>query len=189
MINKLKGLSLLKELGLPAVRWSFMDEGTVLDEELLWTVRTVAESGTDVNLPRAVGVTAEEAREKYREFSRLPGIKAICYPYFVALMSGIIDIGSDQTIIEACERDLWNLVTYGRVDCRYIIHSREVSGLPGPFLSVYRCGRRAAVKMQGFLEQGYHLYLEWSLARDCDLNKRPVGEPYLVFYECRVLSA
>lgn len=189
MVNKLSGFKLLKELGLPTVPWFFMSENTQLNEDLLWTVRTAVQSGADIDLPRAVGVTAEEAGKKYREFSKLPGAKVICYPYFVALLSGTVDISAERTVIEACDGDLWNLTTRDQPDYRYIVNnSRDIPGVPEPFVAVYRFGRHAAAKMRGFLEEGHHLYLEWSLTQPSRPGGRTFGEPRLVFYECRVLG-
>ena len=35
------------------------------------------------------------------------------------------------------------------------------------------------------LLMGKGVLLEWSFAKSCDLNKEPIGQKYLVFYEAR----
>ena len=37
------------------------------------------------------------------------------------------------------------------------------------------------------LTEGKSILFEWSFARDCDLNKVPIGNEYLVFYEARTV--
>jgi hypothetical protein len=122
-MNKLMGFYELKSLNIPTVPWKLFSDDTVLDPQLLWTVRVATEAGNDLNLPRAVGVEAEEACLKGRAFAeefKNKGI-VIYYPYFIAEKSGVLDMNSERTVIEAVEKDLWNLVTYGRKDVTVII--------------------------------------------------------------------
>ena len=59
-MNKLDGFYQLKTLTLPTVDWVEY-KGQSLDRDILWTVRSAVFSGDDFNLPRAVGVSADEA--------------------------------------------------------------------------------------------------------------------------------
>ena len=45
------------------MEWEEYSEDTEFNENNLWTVRTAILSGNDISLPRAVGVTAEEAKK------------------------------------------------------------------------------------------------------------------------------
>lgn len=157
-----------------------------MDNAILWTVRTCKTKGDDTNLPRAVGVPAGTARQKYNEFSRVPDTKVVCYPFFHASISGVIDTSATRTVIEACNGDLWNLVTYDRPDYRLLY--TDYPARLGMFKPLYRHIRHVSAKMRGFLEMGKHIYLEWSYARNSDIERNPVGELYVVFYECRVVD-
>ncbi|NLK88082.1 MAG: hypothetical protein GX279_11425 [Clostridiaceae bacterium] len=122
-MNKFMGFYELKSLNIPTVPWKLFSADTVLEPQLLWTVRVATEAGNDLHLPRAVGVEAEEACLKARMFAeefRNKGI-VIYYPYFIAEKSGVLDMNSERTVIEAVDKDLWNLVTYGRKDVTVII--------------------------------------------------------------------
>ncbi len=122
-MNKYMGFYELKGINMPTVPWRQFEAGTKLEPGLLWTVRTAVESGGDMSLPRAVGVTAAEAEEKGGQFLELYDGKGlvIYYPYFIAEKSGVLDIAGEKTVIEAVERDLWNLVTDGRRDVTVIV--------------------------------------------------------------------
>lgn len=115
-MNKYMGFYELKTISLPSVPWRLFTADTVLDGSLLWTVRVAVESSNDLNLPRAVGVCAEEAVQKGRELLEEYAGKGIViyYPYFIAQKSGVLDINCHRTVIEAVDKDLWNLVTNGR---------------------------------------------------------------------------
>jgi len=115
MMNKYMGFYELREISIPTVPWQLFTADTGLDSNLLWTVRVAVEGGNDLNLPRAVGVSAEEAVKKGRELLKEYSGKGIVivYPYFIAQKSGMLDISSTRTVIEAVNKDLWNLVTYG----------------------------------------------------------------------------
>jgi len=183
IINKLQGFRTLRELGIPSTPWAFMDENTELSEGILWTVRTAVEVGDDYNLPRAVGVNAEVAKQKYEEFSK-EGLKVICYPYFVAEISGVVIIEPDKIVIEYVNSDLWDLVTKGKVDGRQILPINTWC----EYRSIVRYAKWVYSKMKGYIENNLSIYLEWSWASNCDINKNKTGKPYLVFYECRVIK-
>ena len=124
-MNKYMGFFELKALNVPSVPWDTFTSDTVLDKELLWTIRVATAAGNDLNLPRAVGVDSEEAQARGRELLREYGEKGIViyYPYFIAEKSGVLDINSQRLVIEAVDKDLWNLVTYGRKDVTVIVRA------------------------------------------------------------------
>ncbi|MGI6668720.1 MAG: hypothetical protein ACOX4M_04680 [Acetivibrionales bacterium] len=90
-MNKYIGFYELKSINLPAVPWRKFTADTVLDGNLLWTVRVALEDGNDLNLPRAVGVPADEAVKKGISFLEQYGENGmvVYYPYFIAEKSGV----------------------------------------------------------------------------------------------------
>jgi hypothetical protein len=125
-MNKYMGFYELKAINLPTVKWRLFTKDTSLDATLLWTVRVAVERSDDLNLPRIVGATSEEALIKGRELLREYEGKGIViyYPYFIAQKSGVLDINRDRTVVEAVDRDLWNLVTYGRKNVTAVFPAR-----------------------------------------------------------------
>jgi len=193
-INKLMGFYELKALNIPTIPWEKYSKGTSLDNSLLWTVRLALKSGMDVNLPRAVGVTAEEAASTAERFLDTYGDNGlvIYYPYFIAEKSGVIDIGSHRTVIEAVEKDLWNLVTYGRKNVTITLDENGSSHSgDSDFLSVEELDllkdstNRIKTSYRGLLSEGKSIIAEWSLAYSTGADLKPIGEKYLVFYELR----
>jgi hypothetical protein len=83
-MNKFMGFYELKSLSIPTAPWKLFSADTVLDPELLWTVRVATAAGNDLNLPRAVGVEAGEANQKGMAFAEEFYNKGmvIYYPYF-----------------------------------------------------------------------------------------------------------
>lgn len=217
-MNKYMGFYELKGINIPSVPWQLFTEETELDPGLLWTVRTAVECGSDTSLQRAVGVTAREAEAKGRQFLKDYagyGI-VIYYPYFIAEKSGVIDISGDKTIIEAVDRDLWNLVSDGLKEVT-IIAQKDASAI-----SKYEPAERSSVQMPsgspgicfignrefltddelsellGFasvirgrfreeISEGRSVIAEWSYAYNTDIRHEPAGSRYLVFYELRSL--
>lgn len=129
-MNKYMGFYELKALNIPTVPWKLFSRETILDGDKLWTVRVATVGGDDLNLPRAVGVDHEEALRSGMSFLREYGDKGIViyYPYFIAQKSGVLDINSQRTVVEAVDKDLWNLVTYGRKNVTVIIPSDGFNG-------------------------------------------------------------
>ncbi len=200
-MNKYMGFYEMKGINFPTVPWRLFTPETVLDNGLLWSVRMAVENSKDLNLPRAIGVNAEEAMQQGRGFLNNYQGKGIviCYPYFIAQKSGVLDIDSRRTVIEAVDRDLWNLVTYGRKNVSIIfpiepnaenevqyfgdrdfLENDEIKELLG-YGAVLR-GR-----FRGELSEGGSILAEWSYAYNTDLRHEPIGERYLVFYELRGL--
>ncbi len=196
-MNKYMGFYELNSLSLPTVPWQLFTPDTVLDEQLLWTVRVAVESGNDHNLPRAVGVAADEATLKGKEFLREYGSNGIVvyYPYFIAEKSGVLDINSHRTVIEAVDKDLWNLVTFGRKNLTVILPKNQPKEYFGEadFLDkseISELMKHASVisgRYRQELSQGSSILAEWSYAYNTDILYKPIGQRYLVFYELRAL--
>lgn len=193
-VNKLAGFYELAKMNIPSVPWKEYKRETVFDKDILWTVRTAVYEGNDHNLPRAVGVDYEEAKESGDKF--LSDLKdkgiVIYYPYFTAEKSGVIDIRRDKTVIEAVRGDLWNLVTYGKRDVTLIYQNGSNTAYgDGSLLNqneteeLLRYGDIAERYCRDEISQGKAIILEWSYAYLSDINKKPVGERYIVFYELR----
>lgn len=193
-MNKLMGFYELKDSGLPAVPWKVFDNGSVMDNRYLWTVRTAVDKGVDLNLPRIVGKTAQEAfkgaTDLYERYKN-KGI-IVYYPYFIADKSGTMQIDSDKLIIEAVDKDLWNLVTYNNKDVTIIKNNSGtiIDGNEG-FLAeseineLYSYAKKVRLIFKDYIIQGKTLLLEWSYAYDTNINRQPIGDRYLVFYEIR----
>lgn len=200
-MNKYLGFYELKVISIPTVPWEQFSEDTELDGDLLWTVRVAVEDSNDLNLPRLIGANSEEAVRKGRELlERYKGRGiVIYYPYFIAHKSGVLEISSGRTVIEAVDRDLWNLVTYGRKDVSIVIinqsgcESLEFHGNDS-FLTdveIAELRKYAAVIKGRFreeLSEGRSVFAEWSFAFSTDTSGKPIGERYLIFYELRTVK-
>lgn len=216
-MNKYMGFYELKSINLPAVSWRKFTADTVLDGNLLWTVRVALEDGNDMHLPRAIGVPADEAVKKGISFLEQYGDNGmvIYYPYFIAEKSGVLDINSRRTVIEAVEKDLWNLVTYGKKNVSIIIPVEKTSRMQkyyadGAFLpdaepdtggmeifgdaaflnreEIDELVRSASIirgRFRDELNEGSAILAEWSYAYNTDTDHKPLGLKYLVFYELR----
>lgn len=192
------GLYQLKSINIPTVAWRIFTRETVLDAGLLWTVRVAVEDGDDISLPRIVGARCEEAMKKGGEFLDMYSGRGIVifYPYFIAEKSGVLDIGSSKTVIEAVDMDLWNLVTYGRKNITVVLsyageHEQSMYYGDSKFLSqaeIDELKKYSAVikgKLRDELSEGKSALAEWSYAYDTDTGRKPIGAKYLVFYELR----
>lgn len=184
----------LKSINMPTVQWNKFTPDTVLDPGLLWTVRVAVERGMDLNLPRIVGASAEEAQQGGREFLEQYGDKGmvVYYPYFIADKSGVMEIAPSRLVIEAVDKDLWNFVTFGHKNVTAIISDDEYSFAGDEnFLGkdeLLELERYAAVIRGRFrkeLAEGFSLLAEWSFAYNTDAESRKTGDRYLVFYELR----
>ena len=193
-MNKLMGFYELKDINIPTVPWEIYSRDVILDNSMLWTIRVAVKSGNDLNLPRAIGVTAAEAMEKANallEKYEDSGM-VIYYPYFIADKSGVIDIRSGRTVIEAVDKDLWNLVTHGRKDITIIIEECDAQYIGNEnFLSAEEFGillkyiNRIKPYYRDAMSEGKSIIAEWSFAYNTDIDHKPLGEKYLVFYELR----
>lgn len=196
-MNKLMGMFELQELNIPSIKWKELKENTVMDQDKLWTIRTTILKGDDLNLPRLVGGTAEEAREfgnkLLGEFGENGMI--IYYPYFIAEKSGTLEISNERIVIEAVKKDLWNLVTYSDREETIIIENKGcVYEGNSAFLSQSEIDElieyipKLKQKFRDELVEGKSLLLEWSFAFDSDKNKKIIGDKFLIFYEIRTVS-
>lgn len=195
-INKLNGFYELKKLGVPSVKWEKYTTDTKFDNDKLWTVRVAVQKGNDMNLPRAVGVSAKEAKKFAEKISKKLNDNdlIIYYPYFIAEKSGIMKISQSRYVIEAVEKDLWNLATDGRRDQTIIIKNDVIEKYGEKELlndkeieELKKEGRKVKGKFRNDLIQGRSVLMEWSLAVETDSTGQKKGEPYLVFYECRTI--
>lgn len=195
-MNKLLGFFELKDSMLPTIPWKVYDQNVEFDSNILWTVRTAVHRGDDLNLPRCVGVSAEEANNFALATSKRYGKNGmvIYYPYFIAEKSGTLNVYSNKVVIEAVKEDLWNLVTYSKSDVTIIETDagREYVG-DKDFLKVDELDqitsyvREVKRMFRDDLLEGKSVLLEWSYAYNCDIKKRKIGNCYLVFYEVRTV--
>lgn len=195
-MNKLDGFYKLKELNLPTVPWQAFKEDTVLDDALLWTIRCAVRQGNDFNLPRKVGVSAADARIFANELLKQFTFKdlVIYYPYFIAKKSGVIQLSSFQTVIEAVAGDLWNLVTDNKLDVTIIFEDDDLKFVgddkfltQAELLELVDYCLMLKKMMQQEISRGDTVYVEWSFAYESNVNKQPVGEKKLIFYEIRTV--
>lgn len=193
-MNKLMGFFELKELNVPSIPWKEFKEDTVLSNELLWTVRTAVFRGDDLNLPRKVGVNSKEAvefgRSMLKKFNNTGMV--IYYPYFIAEKSGNLNVFYDKIVIEAVKDDLWNLVSLSKRDVTIIESNGETRCFgdslflnPDEYEEIVKNVPAIKLAFRNELLTGRGVLLEWSFAKSCNVNREPVGQKYLVFYEVR----
>ncbi len=195
-MNKLLGFYELKDSVLPTIPWKEFNKDVRLDSNVLWTVRSAVYRGEDLNLPRAVGVSASEAyvfASDLLDKMQNKGI-VVYYPYFLAEKSGNINIFSNKIVIEAVKEDLWNLVTYADRDVTIeVIGDSVLYNGDEKFISQEEFekllfnARRAKQMFRDELLEGKSAMLEWSFAYPSDLDKKRSGQKYLVFYEARTI--
>lgn len=193
-MNKLMGFYELKDSGLPSIPWKLFNESTLLDEKYLWTIRTAVDKGEDLNLPRIIGKTAEEAYKGAINLYNIYKDKGIIiyYPYFIAKKSGTLRVDMQQIIIEAVNKDLWNLVTYNNKDVTIIEEGDKISFHGNKnFLTLDELNelnyyaKKIKNIFKNYIVQGKTLLLEWSYAVNTNNKSEVLGDQYLVFYEIR----
>ena len=199
-MNKYLGFYELNSLSIPTVHWERFTYDTELDRSKLWTIRVAVEKSKDLHLPRLIGATAEEAGKKARElldrFSDRGMV--VYYPYFLAEKSGVLEINNIRTVIEAVEKDLWNLVTFGIKNVTMVYPNSPNSNNvvfhgDRDFLSceevdeLRKCSSVIRGAYRDELNEGKSILAEWSYAYDTDVSRRPGGDRYLVFFELRGL--
>lgn len=198
-MNKYMGFYEMKGISLPTVPWNLFTPETVLDDGVLWSVRVAVENSSDLSLPRAIGVNAEEAtRQGCELLDKYQGRGiVIYYPYFIAQKSGVLDINCRRTVIEAVDKDLWNLVTYGRKNVSIILPFEANGGNDAQYFGdreflgndeineLLGHGSVLRGRFRGELSEGGSILAEWSYAYSTDIRHEPIGERYLVFYELR----
>lgn len=194
-MNKLEGFLALRELGLPSVPWEKYNKNIILDNDILWTVRCAVSKGNDINLPRRVGITAKEAREFADNLMDTLSANDLIlyYPYFIATKSGVIEISNGRTVIEAVKDDLWNLVTYNKVDVSIIFDDDLRFIGDADFLAeneLYEIIDYCTMirkKLGSTIQEGKSIILEWSFGCRSNMSKESLGQPSLIFYEIRTV--
>lgn len=198
-MNKLEGFYELDKMKIPSIPWRPFTGKENLDPKLLWTVRVAVQTGKDFNLPRVIGVSAEEAQAKGKEFlaSFSEEDLVVYYPYFLAIKSGMIDIQENRTIIEAVDKDLWNLTTRGHKDVTIIVNHRNddfsVYG-NGNFLEKAEVDEllKYAAQIRSIHREAIFanssVLVEWCYAVNTNIRREVVGDKYLVFMECRTVD-
>lgn len=195
-MNKLEGFLALRKSGLPSVPWQEYSKDTVLDKNILWTIRSAVSQGDDFNLPRKVGVKADEA--KAFADMLLNGLSkndlVLYYPYFIAVKSGVIEVSEKRVVIEAVKKDLWNLVTNNNKDVTIIFENDNLSFVgDSDFLSqeeLFQLIDYCVLIKRNYkqlLISGSSIFLEWSFACKANINNESLGEQNLVFYEIRTI--
>ena len=162
----------------------------------MWTIRSAVFRGADLNLPRKVGCSGIEGMKFATKLKRTLGDNGIViyYPYFVAKKSGTLNIYNNRIVIEGVKDDLWNLVTFSKRDVT-IIFEEDSAYIDGDehFLNNQEIDEilsyipRIRHMFRGYLLEGKSVLIEWSFARECDIDKNEVGNNYLVFYEARTV--
>lgn len=195
-MNKLMGFFELRSSSLPVVPWEEYHKNSLLDDNLLWTIRTAVFHGDDLNLPRLVGCNSFDAKifaDKTLEDLDGNGI-VIYYPFFIAEKSGTMNVFNDKVVIEAVKKDLWNLVTYSDRDVTVFINEHEIEYDGNKdFLTSNEisdlCSYIPKLRhmFRDFLIEGKSVLVEWSFAYNSDINKEKTGNEYLVFYEARTV--
>ncbi len=195
-MNKLMGFFELQSMDLPSIPWQEYTGKEILQEDILWTIRSAVFSGDDLNLPRLVGATSKAAKDFADQLLKEMTGKGIVlfYPYFIANKSGTLEVRQNGLVIEAVKDDLWNMVTLSERDVtiRYEQDQEIIDGNTN-FLQeaekekLISNVREIKKSFRGDLLEGKSVLLEWSFAQNCDLDKNPIGKEYLVFYEARTV--
>lgn len=186
----------LQSMDLPSIPWQEYTGKEILQEDILWTIRSAVFSGDDLNLPRLVGATSKAAKDFADQLLKEMTGKGIVlfYPYFIANKSGTLEVRQNGLVIEAVKDDLWNMVTLSERDVtiRYEQDQEIIDGNTN-FLQeaekekLISNVREIKKSFRGDLLEGKSVLLEWSFAQNCDLDKNPIGKEYLVFYEARTV--
>lgn len=195
-MNKLEGFQALRKSGLPTVPWKKYKNNVVLNNNILWTIRSAVAQGDDLNLPRRVGVTAQDAKEFADTLltSLSENDLVIYYPFFIAIKSGVIEVSGNRIVIEGVKDDLWNLVTNNNKDVTIIFENENIEFIgDSNFFNqqellelIDYCNLVKKIFSQ-ILNSGKSLFLEWSFACKSSLNKEIIGDTSLIFYEIRTV--
>ncbi|HOB63973.1 MAG: hypothetical protein GX095_06085 [Clostridiales bacterium] len=195
-MNKLQGFWELKTLILPSVPWERYTGSQTLDKNKLWTVRVAVLKGNDFNLPRKVGVTADEAEAFARNLLKTLGKNdlVIYYPYFIAQKSGTLQVDYSRTVIEGVDKDLWNLLTHNRRDITVIQEKGETNiygdknfFAPEELEELFGAAEYIRRRYRSAFISDGPILLEWSYAQETDISRNPIGEPRLVFIEMKTV--
>ena len=189
-MNKLLGFYELKKSGFPTVKWEEFSELTELDENKLWTIRTAVFTGNDTALPKLIGKRACVSYQFAKEQSKLLKDKGIViyYPFFNAEKSGNIIVSKDNILIEAVDKDLWNLTDGKTPDFRFNNGKTELGEdfISDKELQELLCyAEKSRTIFPQIHKDNKTVLLEWSFAYNTNLNKDNIGDKYLIFYEAK----
>ncbi len=192
-MNKLEGFFLLREMNIPTIPWKEYTGVEKFDKRCLWTVRTAVLKGLDVSLPRIVGANAlqaeEFAKKTYRQYKNKGMV--LYYPYFIAEKSGTLEINNQYILLEAVEKDLWNLVTRGspKVSLKWIHRKEHFIFGEENFLSKKEKDEILSYipeikrKCNNILLNAKSVLLEWSYA--FYQEEKNIEKKNLIFYEIK----
>ncbi|MDD3946361.1 MAG: hypothetical protein PHI19_00785 [Clostridia bacterium] len=196
-MNKLEGFLELQTLLLHSVPWKRYTGTETFENDKLWTIRVAVLKGPDFNLPRKVGVSSEEAEAFAKSLlSKLsPDDYIIYYPYFLAEKSGTLEVSYHRTVIEAVEKDLWNLLTYNHRDLT-VIEENGVINYYGNASFLSHAETAELLETADYIRRRYKrdymtngsMLLEWSYAYESNPNGTPKGARKLIFIELRVVK-
>jgi len=198
MYNFQSDVSIIKELGLPYVSMKYMTEDTILEDNLLYTVKCVNEKNQYINLD--IALTSDEVKLKYLEFSKNLNIKIIYYPYFKTLFNGTIDIMSNLIIINGTEyqyhpffsvhfpNDNFNItLVVKKFIGTMLVPKTFFPNIPvALFNDLIRYLGHIICKVKGFIEIGKYVSLEWSYGMNIKNDYINYTDKYLMFYDFRV---
>lgn len=197
-MNKLMGFYELKASSLPTIPWEVYTPEVQLDDKKLWTIRSAVNRGNDLSLPRLVGKNSTEAKlfadQLYNQLMNKGMV--IYYPYFIAHKSGTLNVFYDKVIIEAVNKDLWNLVTLQDVEISLSFDTeknliRSFGNMnffdTDEINELLDNAKKIKHIFRDELLEGKSILLEWSYASNCTVNKKSEEETYLVFYEARTI--
>ena len=200
MINKLLGFYELQKTGLPVIKFkeikTINDINTIqssIPRAKLWTLRTAVYCGDDMWLPKAVGVTIEDAILFAKPLLEDENISIVMYPYFWALSSGNLVITHDSILVEAISGDLWKMNSQN-IDYtfQYQISTETLtSGGLKEFLTkqqnreLLQFGKIIFSKYKNDILSSSGMQFEWSYASY--VEPEMTQEWNLIFYEMRTL--
>lgn len=194
-MNRIQDYYVLNCLDLPTIPWKEYYYSSRLDKDILWTIKSETRNDTSENLPRKIGVTAQEAKEfgveLYKDLKKDQMI--FYYPYFCAVKSGIIDINNDRIVIESAKDDIDNLVKKNNVDVTLIFREDDVE-IHGDkdFLTqeeiIQLIDQAVKIKKQCAkdINDGKNLLFHWTYACYTSVDKKPMGKKNLMFFKVKV---
>ncbi len=197
-MNKYIGLLTLKEYRFPTINWKCFNQDTLLDASFLWTIRLAAYyDSNDFGLPCYLGMKSDDAICKgldlYRSYDMSEYI-IMCYPYFVAIKSGTIDLRQDYDVIEVVFGNCTELTRNNNVDLTMIFKDNGYNTIGDDTILdedeinlLYRYMKLAKYRFRDESLNGCIIILEWSFGYDVDANGIRKSENFLIFNEMRVI--
>lgn len=195
-MNRIQDYYVLNCLDLPTIPWKEYYYSSRLNKDILWTIKSETRKDDKEELPRKIGVTAQEAKEfggeLYKDLKE--GQMVFYYPCFFAIKSGIIDINYDRIAIEAVKDDISNLVKNNNVDVTMIfkeedleIHGDKDFLTQEEILQLIDCAVKIKNQCKTDIEFGKNFLFYWTYACCTDTKKQPVGKKNLMFFKMKVI--